>query len=293
MVLDPRTKKYLKIFAVIALVFIFTGCTSNVDKSGHLLASRAITESTPWSLKAGIFDFILTIPIAKGILLITSWAGNVLWGVILMTILINLIILPLMIKSTISTQKMQMLQPEMERIQNKYRGKNDQTSQMRMQNEIMNLYKKNNVSMFGSLWTFLTLPIMFAMYGAVQRIQILYTSQAFGMNLGLTPLSQITSGKFIYIAVILVMALSQFFAIEINNLMLKRNKKYKPSAQQNQMKTMNIVMTLMIIYFGLIMPTAMSFYWITTNLITVVRTVFIQIQYIEKQENQKDTHVIR
>ena len=170
---------------------------------------------------------------------------------------------------------------------------NDQTSQMRMQNEIMNLYKKNNVSMFGSLWTFLTLPIMFAMYGAVQRIQILYTSQAFGMNLGLTPLSQITSGKFIYIAVILVMALSQFFAIEINNLMLKRNKKYKPSAQQNQMKTMNIVMTLMIIYFGLIMPTAMSFYWITTNLITVVRTVFIQIQYIEKQENQKDTHVIR
>ena len=210
-----------------------------------------------------------------------------------MTILINLIILPVMIKSTISTQKMQMLQPEMERIQNKYRGKNDQTSQMRMQNEIMNLYKKNNVSMFGSLWTFLTLPIMFAMYGAVQRIQILYTSQAFGMNLGLTPLSQITSGKFIYIVVILVMALSQFFAIEINNLMLKRNKKYKPSAQQNQMKTMNIVMTLMIIYFGLIMPTAMSFYWITTNLITVVRTVFIQIQYIEKQENQKDAHVIR
>ena len=45
MVLDPRTKKYLKIFAVIALVFIFTGCTSNVDKSGHLLASRAITKS--------------------------------------------------------------------------------------------------------------------------------------------------------------------------------------------------------------------------------------------------------
>ena len=59
------------------------------------------------------------------------------------------------------------------------------------------------------------------------------------------------------------------------------------------MKTMNIVMTLMIIYFGLIMPTAMSFYWITTNLITVVRTVFIQIQYIEKQQNQKDSNVIR
>ncbi len=59
MVLDPRTKKYLKIFAVIALVFIFTGCTSNVDKNGHLLASRAITESTPWSLKAGFLILFL------------------------------------------------------------------------------------------------------------------------------------------------------------------------------------------------------------------------------------------
>jgi len=56
---------------------------------------------------------------------------------------------------------------------------------------------------------------------------------------------------------------------------------------------MNIVMTVMIIYFGLVMPTAMSFYWITTNIITVLRTVYIQIHYIEKEQAAKEKNVVR
>ena len=79
-----------------------------------------------------------------------------------------------MIKSTVSQQKMQLIQPEMEKIQNKYKGRKDQTSQKRMSAEIQALYKKNDVSMLASFTTFLTLPIMFAMWQAVQRIEILY-----------------------------------------------------------------------------------------------------------------------
>ena len=113
------------------------------------------------------------------------------------------------------------------------------------------------------------------------------------MNLGLTPMSQITKGHFIYVILVAIMGLSQFGAIEINNIMLKRNKNYKPSSTQNSMKSMNIVMTVMIIYFGLVMPTAMSFYWITTNIITVLRTVYIQIHYIEKEQAAKEKNVVR
>ena len=80
-------------------------------------------------MDAGFFDFILTIPIAKGILFITDILGNVAWGVVGMTIFINILILPIMIKSTVSTQKMQMLQPELEKIQRKYAGRKDQASQ--------------------------------------------------------------------------------------------------------------------------------------------------------------------
>ena len=105
MYLDQRTKKFLKVFALVAFVFVLTGCAQNLDQNGKLLADRAINSSTPWSLDAGIFDFILTIPLAKGILFMTDALGNVAWGVVGVTILINILILPIMIKSTVSMQK--------------------------------------------------------------------------------------------------------------------------------------------------------------------------------------------
>lgn len=286
MYLDQRTKKFLKVFALVAFVVVLVGCTANLDKNGKLLAERAINESTKWSLKAGFFDFILTVPIAKGILLLSNLLGNVSWGVIGMTIFINLLILPIMIKSTISTQKMQMLQPEMEKIQRKYAGRKDQASQMRQSAEIQALYKKHDVSMFGSFATFLTLPIMLAMWQAVQRIEILYQSSLFGLQLGVTPMSQITSGHWEYIIIVAIVGITQYFAIEINNIMLKRNPRFKMSKQQESMKTMNLVMTVMIVWFSLSMATAMSLYWITTSLVTIVRTVYIQIYHIEKKKKK-------
>ena len=42
MYLDQRTKKFLKAFALVAVVFVLVGCTSNLDQNGQLIASRAI-----------------------------------------------------------------------------------------------------------------------------------------------------------------------------------------------------------------------------------------------------------
>ena len=287
MYLDQRTKKFLKAFALVAVVFVLVGCTSNLDQNGQLIASRAINESTAWSLKnLGFFDFILTYPIARGILFISNMLGNVAWGVVGMTIFINILILPIMIKSTESTQKMQLIQPEMERIQRKYAGRRDQASQMRQSAEIQALYKKHNISMLSSFSTFLTLPIMLAVWQAVQRVEILYTSTLFGLKLGITPISAITEGEWAYIVIVALVGLTQYFAIEINNIMLKRNPRYKVSKQQQSMKTMNIVMTVMIVWFAVSMPTAMSLYWITTSLITIARTVYIQLYHIEKKKDK-------
>ena len=231
MVLDNKTKKILKIFCLVFLVAILTGCTQNLDSNGNLIESRAITTSTPWSLSAGWFDFIFVIPIAKAILFINNYVGNVAIGVIGVTIIVNLIILPIMIKSTVSTQKMQLLQPELEKIQRKYRGRTDQASQMRQNAEIQNLYKKNNVSMFGSFATFLTLPIMLAMWQAVQRIEILYSTVVFGINLGERPINHILNFNIAYIILLVLVAGTQFFAMQINQMMAKRSPKYRPSHQ--------------------------------------------------------------
>jgi len=295
MVLDQRTKRYLKVFLLVFALVVLVGCKSNLDSDGNLIASRAITGSTKWTIDAGIFDFLLVIPIAKGILFIESVTGNVIWGVIGMTILINIIILPVMIKSSVSTQKMQLVQPEIERIQNKYKGKNDQASQMRMSQEIQNLYKKYDINMFSSFIMFVTFPIMIAMWQAVQRVQILYSSSFLGLDLGATPMSMIGKGHYQYVILIVIMALTQFGAMQINQIMSKRSQKVYPNEKNpmDQMKTMNYMMTAMIVYFGLVMPSAMSFYWITTNIITVLRTVYIQIHYIEKELDANKKNVVR
>ena len=77
MVLDNKTKKILKIFCLVFFVAILTGCTQNLDSNGNLIESRAITTSTPWTLSAGWFDFLFVIPLAKGILFINEYVGNV------------------------------------------------------------------------------------------------------------------------------------------------------------------------------------------------------------------------
>lgn len=282
MVLDNKTKKILKVFCLVFLVTLLTGCAQNLDKNGQLIASRAITMSTPWTLDAGLFDFLFVIPLAKGILFIEQYVGNVAIGVIGITIVVNIITLPIMIKSTVSTQKMQLLQPELEKIQRKYRGRTDQASQMRQSTEIQSLYKKHNVSMFGSLATFLTLPIMFAMWHAVQRIDILYKATLFGVNLGDKPLGHIFSFDIGYIVLIGLVAITQYFAMQITQIMAKRSPRYRPSQQMKSMNTMNNVMTVFIVYLAATMPAAMSLYWITTNVIMIIRTVYIQLFHIEK-----------
>ncbi len=239
-------------------------------------------------MSAGWFDFLFVIPLAKGILFIDQYLGNVAIGVIGITIVVNIITLPIMIKSTISTQKIQLLQPEMEKIQRKYKGRKDQASQMRQNAEIQNLYKKHNVSMFGSFSTFLTLPIMFAMWQAVQRIDILYKTSIFGINLGDKPINHIMEFSVGYIVLLLLVAGSQFFAIQITQIMAKRSPKYRPSQQMKSMNTMNNVMTIFIVYLAATMPAAMSLYWITTNVINIVRTMYIQFFHIEKAQKEID-----
>lgn len=288
MVLDNRTKKILKVVVLIFAILVLTGCTANLE-NGELIAERAINETTPWNLSVGWFDFIFVFPMAKGILFTTKYLGNVALGVIAITILINIITLPLMIKSTISTQKMQLIQPEIQKIQKKYQGRKDQASQMRMNEEVQKLYKKNDVSMFGSFTMFLTIPIMFAIWQAVQRIEILYDATFLGFELGVNLMAPLQNLQIQYMILLALVAVTQFLAMEIPNIMAKRNPRHKPTAQMQSMRKMNYFMIIMFVWLALSQPTAMSFYWITTNIITIIRSIYIQFYHIEKSKDKVET----
>jgi membrane protein insertase, YidC/Oxa1 family, C-terminal domain len=82
--------------------------------------------------------------------------------ILLMTIAIKLIISPLTLKSYLSSAKMRVLKPEIDKINAKYPRKEDA---MKKQQETMELYRKTGVSMFGGcLPMLLQFPILFAMF---------------------------------------------------------------------------------------------------------------------------------
>jgi YidC/Oxa1 family membrane protein insertase len=88
------------------------------------------------------------------------------WGlaIIALTVLIRVVLLPLGVKQIRSMQSMQIIQPKVKQIQQKYKG-----NKQKQQEEIMNLYREHGVNPFSGCWpVLLQFPILIAMYSVVR-----------------------------------------------------------------------------------------------------------------------------
>lgn len=111
--------------------------------------------------------------ILNAIYVFTSWIGipNLALCVILFTIVIKMLMLPLTIKQQKSTKLTSKMNPEIQKIQAKYKGKKDQASQLKMNEEMSAVYKKYGTSpTAGCLPLIISLPIMFALYRTIYAI---------------------------------------------------------------------------------------------------------------------------
>ncbi|MBQ9233793.1 MAG: YidC/Oxa1 family membrane protein insertase [Lachnospiraceae bacterium] len=91
--------------------------------------------------------------------------------IIIFTILIRLCLIPLMFKSNKSSKITAYIQPEMNKITKKYKGKKDQESMMAQQREMRDLQEKYGVNMTGSCLTALIqMPIFLALYRVIQNV---------------------------------------------------------------------------------------------------------------------------
>lgn len=92
-------------------------------------------------------------------------------SIIFFTIIVRLILLPLGINQQRSMKKMQKVQPIIQKIQNKYKGKKDAESQRKMQEELGAVYKENKVNPFGGcLPLIIQMPIFFALFNVLRNI---------------------------------------------------------------------------------------------------------------------------
>lgn len=110
------------------------------------------------------FDEFIVRPIFNLLMAIYSLIPDFGVSIIIFTILVRLLLWPLIKKQLHQAKAMRKMQPELAKIKKQY-AKNPQMRNLAM----MELYKKHNVSMFGSLGIMvIQLPILIAMYRVVQ-----------------------------------------------------------------------------------------------------------------------------
>lgn len=94
---------------------------------------------------------------------ITTITGNYGWSIVVMTVLIRLAILPLFRTQMQSMRAMQAIQPEMEKIQKKYKDKPEKLNE-----ETMKLWQEHGVNpMGGCLPMLIQLPVLWAFFRAL------------------------------------------------------------------------------------------------------------------------------
>ena len=153
-------KKIFTIILIITFMFTLTGCSNDPEKM-----------SAPIEGWNGIGD-IFVYPMA-GIMWVISKTigfGNYAVTIIISTLVVRTIAWPIYGKTNDMQLKMQLVQPEMEKIQKRYEGKDDEASKQRMSMETMQLYKKYGIGLGGCLMPFIQMPLFIGFYRTISRM---------------------------------------------------------------------------------------------------------------------------
>jgi YidC/Oxa1 family membrane protein insertase len=204
--------------------------------------------------------------IAKPIFLVLHWLNDNLlhnygWSIVVITIMINLLLLPLRFSGMKSQKKMQKLQPQIAAINAKYKGLSMRDPKKAQQNaEVMDLYKREGANpMSGCLPMIVQLPILYSFYTVLT-----VTIELRGAHwLWVTDLSQPEQLAIHVLPV--VMVISQF-------VMQKMTP--NPSVDPAQAKMMQF-MPLMFGFFFYNMSSGLVLYWLTGNLVGILQQMLI------------------
>ncbi len=284
--------KNKKLWIALGLLVFLTACTNVIDPDTKLIMPDKIIhlDTTIGDILANEswFSAFFVYPISQAINFIDQYVGVVM-SIIIVTIIIKLLTLSFTIKSTVASQKMQIINPELKAIQDKYVGKTDNASKMKMSQEMQALYSKHNINPFGSIVVmFIQFPIIIAMYQAVQRAAAVVNGSFFGTSLQTTPMDAFFQGVYLFVVIYVLMGIFQFISMKLPMFLQKKfapvkEKKYaqddKKAAGPN-MEMMMYVSLVMIMGIAISWPTAMSLYWLVTSLAQVAQTVFIQFKFI-------------
>ncbi|MGW0138418.1 membrane protein insertase YidC [Streptomyces calvus] len=221
----------------------------------------------------------------------TGWA----WGlsIVSLVILIRICLIPLFVKQIKATRAMQTLQPEMKKIQERY--KNDR---QRQSEEMMKLYKETGTNPLSSCLPILAQsPFFFALYHVLNSIasndtigvindRLLESAQKahiFGAPLAAKFTdssdkvealnSSLTDVRVVTAIMIVLMSLSQFYTQR--QLMTKNVDTTVKTPFMQQQKMLMYIFPIIFAVFGINFPVGVLVYWLTTNVWTMGQQMYV------------------
>jgi YidC/Oxa1 family membrane protein insertase len=179
-----------------------------------------------------------------------SWGWDIVW----LTVLINLVILPLRIKTMQSGLKMQRIQPQLDVIKAKYKSlKVTDPKRNDMNAEIMQVQKDNGVNMFGGcVPTLIQMPLLFAFFGMLPKVVELRQAHWFW----LPDLSAADPWHILPILMVVSQFLVQFYTPS-------------PGVDPQQQKMMAFMMPAFSGYMTWNYASGLALYWSVGNLISI------------------------
>ena len=240
-----------------------------------------------WVL-VGVHNALVAVGFKEG----SGWAW--ILSIVGLTIIVRILLIPLFFKQIKSSRALQIIQPEIRKIQQKYKGRTDAASRERMQREQMELYRKHGTNPMSSCMPILfQLPVFFALYSVlnstivlakgsyygsttigaltVQYANEINNSKLFGASLSETFLhSTSTTTKIIAVVLILLMAATQFFTMKqltMKNMPASALTDDNPAVRTN--KIMMYTMPIMMAVIGVNFQIGVLVYWLVTNLWTM------------------------
>jgi YidC/Oxa1 family membrane protein insertase len=225
---------------------------------------------------------------------LAGWAWAL--SIVGLTVVVRVLLIPLFVRQIHSSRRMQLIQPEMQKIQKKYKGKRDPESQKAQQAEIMDLYRRTGTNPFSScLPILIQSPFFFALFQLLNNLR----AQAEGKAPAIGPITQqvaqqiesstifgarlsdsfVTANGNLNVQVLTVVLIILMSATTFTTQYQLMRKNMPQAALDNPFaKQQKVLLYLMPLFFaisGINFPIGVLIYWLTTNLWTMGQQFYV------------------
>lgn len=241
-----RGKWFLLIAVMMLSLVVLSGCAP----------TTTVTHTTQDLKEGGFWQSNVVYYFAIALDKFADWFnGEYGLAVLVMVIIVRTLILPLTIKQVKSSRAMQAIQPELQKIQKKYKDTPE-----KVQQETMRLFQENKVNpMAGCLPLIVQMPIFIALYNSIYYNPGLREHSFLWLQLG-------EPDKMFILPVLA--ALTTFIQ---TRMMTKMN----PMQQQGPMQFMMMIYPVLIFVMSYNFPAALPLYWVYSNIYTIIQNYFL------------------